>query len=221
VATLVPALGEVDQAQARVPQTGIEHTNNLKQIGLAMHQYHDAYKRLPAAAVFDKDGKALLSWRVLILAFLDQAALAKEIKMDEPWDSDNNKKVLAKMPKVFGPIGDKHEDEGKTYYRVFTGKGTVFDGTRGITMAGITDGTSNTVMVVEANEAVEWTKPDELVYKDKDALPKLGGHTKGGFGVLMCDGTVMSFRQDFDEKQMRNAILRADGNVVDFSKLER
>ena len=218
---LLPALIPVDKAQAHVPQAAVEHANNLKQIGLAMHNYHDTYKRLPAAAVYDKDGKAQLSWRVLVLPFLDQAALAKEFKMDEPWDSDHNKKLVAKMPKVFGPIGNQQEDEGKTYYRVFTGQGTVFDGTKGIPLFGIADGTSNTIMVVEANDAVEWTKPDELVYKDKEALPKLGGHTKGGFAVLMCDGAVRSFRQEFDEKQMRNAILRADGNVVDFTMLEK
>jgi hypothetical protein len=218
---LVPTLVPAPQADARAPQAGVEHSNNLKQIALAMHSYHDANKRLPAAAVYDKDGKALLSWRVLILPHLEQAALAKEIKMDQAWDSDDNKKVLAKMPAVFGPIGTKEEDMGKTYYRVFTGPGTVFDGTKGIGLVTIADGTSNTILVVEANEAVEWTKPDELPYKDKEALPKLGGHTKGGFAVVMCDGSVMNFRQDFDEKQMRNAILRADGNVVDFTKLER
>jgi hypothetical protein len=218
---LVPALMPVDEAQARAPQAAVEHANNLKQIGLAMHSYHAAHKRLPAAAVYGKDDKALLSWRVLLLPHLDQAALAKEFKMDEPWDSEHNKKLVAKMPKVFGPIGNKEEEEGKTYYRVFTGQGTVFDGTKGIALFAITDGTSNTIMVVEANEAVPWTKPDELVYKDKEALPKLGGHTKGGFAVLLCDGSVMNFRQDFDEKQMRHAILRADGNVVDFTKLEK
>jgi hypothetical protein len=218
-AALVPALASVDKAEARGPQTAAEYVNNLKQIGLAMHNYHDVNNRLPAAAVYSKDGKALLSWRVLLLPYLEQAALTKEIKMDEPWDSANNKKVLAKMPAVFGPAGDK--DEGKTYLRVFTGQGTVFPGKDGMKLLAITDGTSNTIMVVEAKEAVEWTKPDELVYKEKEALPKLCGHTKGGFAVLMCDGAVKTFKQDFDEQQMRYAILAADGHPVDFMKLER
>src|SRR5206468_5253686 len=93
----LPALVPLEEAQARVLQPSRqEHVNNLKQIGLAMHSYHDVYKRLPSGAVQDKDGKALLSWRVHLLPFLEQEALFKEFKLDEPWDSDNNKKLLAK-----------------------------------------------------------------------------------------------------------------------------
>jgi hypothetical protein len=216
---LAPGLVPVHGAEAQATQIGT--TSNLKQIGLALHSYHDTHRGFPPAAVYDKDGKkALLSWRVLILPFLEQGRLAQEIKMDEAWDSDHNKKVLEKMPAVFGPIGKNKEEVGKTYYRVFTGPGTVFEGKQGTRMTAITDGTTNTILVVEANEAVDWTKPDELVFKDKEALPKLGGHAKDSFAVLMCDGLVRNFRQDFDEKQMRNAILRADGNPVDFTKLE-
>jgi hypothetical protein len=219
---LLPAIVRLEtRAEPRAGED-INNANNLRQIGLAMHSYHDQFKSLPPAAVYDKDGKkALLSWRVLILPYLDQGNLAKQFKMDEPWDSDNNKKLLDKMPSVFGPISNKKEDAGKTHYRVFTGPGTVFEGTKGIRFMAITDGTSNTILAVEANEAVEWTKPGDLEFKDKEALPKLGGHTKGGFAVLMCDGSAKIFRPDFDEKQMRNAILRADGNLVDFTKLER
>src|SRR5262249_30142494 len=75
--------------------------NNLKQIGLAMHNYHDVNGAFPPAAVCDKTGKPMLSWRVLILPYIEQDALYKEFKLDEPWDSEHNKKLLAKMPKVY------------------------------------------------------------------------------------------------------------------------
>jgi hypothetical protein len=217
---LLPAL--VPSADAHAPrQTRIEHQNNLKQIGLAMHNYESTFKRLPAAAIFDKEGKPLLSWRVAILPFLDQDALYKKLKLDEPWDSPNNIKLLENMPKVFGPLGDGKDDIGKTCYRVFHGPGAVFDGKKGIPLTGIVDGTSNTIMVVEARDGVPWTKPDELVYKEKDVLPKLGRNAKEGFTVLLCDGSVMTFRQDYNVEHMHRAILRADGNTVDFSLLER
>ena len=74
--------------------------NNLKQIGLAMHNYHDARGRLPAAYTVDKDGKPLLSWRVLILPYTEEAALYKEFHLDEPWDSEHNKNLIARMPAV-------------------------------------------------------------------------------------------------------------------------
>jgi hypothetical protein len=178
-----------------------------------MHGYHDVFNRLPAAAIVDKDGKPLLSWRVAILPYLEQEALYKQFKLDEPWDSPNNIKLLDKMPRIYGPPGDK------TVYRVFTGPGTVFDGKQGLKLTAIPDGTINTIIVVEAQEAVPWTKPEELPYADKDPLPKLGG--KEGFVVLMCDGSVKTFRADYNVQQMRYAILRADGNVIDFTQLER
>ncbi|MBN9523059.1 DUF1559 domain-containing protein [bacterium] len=66
--------------------------NNLKQIGLALHNYESAYQYLPGNS-YDKDGKALLSWRVHILPFLEQTALHQRFKLDEPWDGPNNKAV--------------------------------------------------------------------------------------------------------------------------------
>ena len=104
---------------------------------------------------------------------------------------------------------------GKTYYRVFTGEGTVFDGKQGIKLLAIADGTSNTILVVEANEAVEWTKPDELPYKDKEALPKLGGHTKGGFAVVMCDGSVKFLKDSTNIVTIWALGSRASGEIID------
>lgn len=193
---------------------------NLKQIALALHNYHDTFGKLPTAAAFGKDGKALLSWRVLILPFLEADDLYKRFKMDEPWDGPNNKKLLAEMPKVYAPLGDAKAGPGETFYQVFLGKGTVFEGTRATALRDILDGTSNTAMVAEAGQAVPWTKPADLDYDDAKPLPKLGGMYKGDFNVLMCDGAVHVIRRDFDEKTMRLIITRADGTPIDFSKLD-
>jgi hypothetical protein len=217
---LLPAMFAVPEARAHTVQAGIANKNDLRQIGIAFHDYHDNHKRFPAAAIYDKDGKPLLSWRVAILPSLDQAALYREFKLDEPWDSPHNIKLLDKMPRIYGPVADAKEDIGKTLYQVFTGPGTVFEGTNGTKIGSISDGLSKTILVAEARDAVPWTKPHELEYKDKEPLPKVGAG-KNGFLVLMGDCSVMTFRADFDERQMRNAILRADGNVIDFSLLER
>jgi hypothetical protein len=78
--------------------------NNLKQLALAMHNYHDVNGRFPPAASRGADDKPLLSWRVMILPYLEQEALYKEFNMDEPWDSEQNKKLLAKMPDIYVPL---------------------------------------------------------------------------------------------------------------------
>src|SRR4051812_32634281 len=79
-----------------------EAVNNIKQIALAWHNYEAANGHLPSNQV-DKKGKALLSWRVQILPSLEEDALYKQFKLDEPWDSENNKKLIDQMPKLYAP----------------------------------------------------------------------------------------------------------------------
>ncbi|MFL5340005.1 MAG: sigma-70 family RNA polymerase sigma factor [Gemmataceae bacterium] len=187
--------------------------NNMKQIGLAMHNYLNTYQTFPAAAIYSKDGKPLLSWRVAILPFIEQDQLYKEFHLDEPWDSEHNKKLLAQMPKTYGDKGDK------THYRVFHGKGAAFEGTKGTKIQDFTDGTSNTVLAVEAVDAVEWTKPEELEYSADKPLPKLSGKPfEKGFNALYADGSVHFMSETAKEKLIRAVITRNGGEVIENDK---
>lgn len=191
--------------------------NNLKQIGLAHHSYHDV-NGFMAQDIVDKDGKPLLSWRVHLLPYIEQDNLYKQFKLDEAWDSDTNKKLIAQMPKVYAPIRVKAK-EGETFYQAFTGKDALF-GTGKKTLVGITDGTSNTIMTVEAGDPVIWTKPADVAYDAKKPLPNLGGMFDGNFNVGLVDGSVMWVRKGFDEKTMRGAITPNGGEVIDLKKLK-
>jgi hypothetical protein len=195
--------------------------NNLKQIMLALHGYHDVNGRFPPAAVYDKDGNPLLSWRVLILPYVGEDALYKQFKLDEPWDSANNKPLLAKMPKVFAPVAGKPKEPHSTYYQVFTGPGSIFEGKTGMKILDIKDGTSNTFAVVEAGNPVEWSKPADLSYAADEALPKLGGMFKDSFNAATADGAVHTIRSDFDEKMMKAAITHSGGEPIDFDALKK
>jgi hypothetical protein len=189
--------------------------NSLKQIGLAIHSYHDVYGHFPAAATYDKQGRPLLSWRVLILPYLGQEALFKEFHLDEPWDSEHNKKLLAKMPKIYAagpPAGAKAP--GSTRYQVFTGKGTIFEGKKGLTIKDIKDGTSYTLLVVEAGEAVFWTKPQDLPFDSEKPLPKLGSARPEGFLALFADGSVRFMKKTTTEKVLRALITRNGGEEI-------
>ncbi len=84
--------------------------NNLKQIGLAMHNYESTFGTFPPAYIADKaTGKPLLSWRVAILPFLEQDALYKQFHLDEPWDSAHNKTLIARMPPVYRSPGRRRQ----------------------------------------------------------------------------------------------------------------
>jgi uncharacterized protein (TIGR03067 family) len=124
IAKYKDAADKVRDAAARA-----QSQNNLKQIGLAMHSYHDAYKQFPLHAAYSQDVKTPpLSWRVAILPFVEENALYQQFKLDEPWDSRHNRQLIAKMPKVYEPVGAAKKGEGLTFYQVFTGPDTVFDG---------------------------------------------------------------------------------------------
>ena len=188
--------------------------DQLKQIALALHNYHDTYRTFPAAAITDKNGKPLLSWRVAILPFIEEDNLYKEFKLNEPWDSKHNKALLKKMPKIYLPEGHKTKVPYSTFYRGFVGNGAFFNATQGTRIADITDGTSNTFMVVEAGEAVPWTKPDDLPYDPKKKLPKLGGLCKDGFHALFADGAVYYLKKKIDAAVLHLYITRNDGQPV-------
>ncbi len=214
IALLLPAVQSAREAARRT-----QCMNNLKQIGLAMHNYHDTFNHFPAAAIRDKDGKPLLSWRVAILPFIEQNALYNEFKLDEPWDSPHNKALIDRMPKTYAcPSGTM--ENGLTPYQVFTGNGALFDVEKETGIARITDGTSNTLMVVEAKTGVSWTKPEDVPFNPEDeALPsELGSKHPGGFNALLADGSVYFLKNSIDLDVLRKLITKAGGEVVEFPR---
>jgi hypothetical protein len=218
VALLLPAV-QASRSAARRAQS----VNNLKQIGLALHNYHSVNDRFPPGATTDKAGKPLLSWRVAILPFIEQNGLFNEFKLDEPWDSPHNKALLERMPATYAVPGSEAEP-GMTFYRGFSGEHALFDPKvkDGVKLPMILDGTSNTIGIVEAKEAVPWTKPDEEIPFEfspkldtiKEILPKLGGHFPGGFDALFLDGSVRFIKQSINLTTLQALITRDAGEVV-------
>jgi hypothetical protein len=196
--------------------------NNLKQMALALHNYNDTYGHLPPPASTDAKGNALLSWRVAILPFIDESDLYKQFKLDEPWDSPHNKKLLAKMPKVYAPVGVKTKEADSTFYQLCTGPNTPWPtiSTKARIPANFPDGTSNTLLIVEAGEAVPWTKPTDLAIDPKKPLPALGAQVPEVFLAAMGDGSVRSFRRDLGEKLLRLLIDPADGQPIPWDKID-
>ncbi|MHB1422031.1 MAG: DUF1559 family PulG-like putative transporter [Gemmataceae bacterium] len=213
VANVGPALVEAVQkvrASAALSQT----QNNLKQLVLAMHNYADTLGgRFPPQATYDKNGKPMLSWRVMILPYLDELNLYNEFHLNEPWDSEHNKKLLAKMPKVYASPQDPEKTlkDHLTHYQGFVGKSAFFEGKRGLLLADITDGLSNTIMIVEASKAVPWSKPEDLPYDAAKPLPKLGIAGARDFSAALCDGSVRLITPHMSERTLRLTITRDDG----------
>lgn len=215
-ALMLPAVQKTREAASRV-----QGVNNLKQIGLALHNYHDVFQHLPPTVVRDKEGKPLYSWRVLILPYIEQGNIYSRWKMDEPWDSPNNKPLSELVVKVFSAPGSPDENSNKTHYRVFVGNGAGFEENKaqpgkGWRFASFTDGLSSTIAVVEAAESVPWAKPDELDFVPGRPLPPLGLPGKDGFNALYFDGSVRFIRKAVNPQTLQALITRNGGEVVPF-----
>jgi hypothetical protein len=184
---------------------------NLKQVALAMHNFESTIGHLPPAASCDPQGKPLLSWRVAILPYIEENSLYMQFKLDEPWDSEANKKLLEQLPPLYAIPRPEAVGPGLTRIQVFTGKDALFDGGKKARLAAIADGTSNTIMVAEVSEPVPWTKPQDAPFDAKGPLPPLPEE----FAVAMCDGsTRLVNRKKVKEQTLRWAIMPADGMVL-------
>ncbi len=213
IALLLPAVQAAREAARRVAST-----NNLKLIGLAMHNYAQANKTFPPAYKADASGKPLLSWRVLILPFVcdDGLALYNQFHLDEPWDSDNNKALIARMPAVYRDPNSTVADQGKTNYLTVRNEKSVFPGGKGVGFAEITDGTSNTIMTVEVPDenAVIWTKPDDFAYDEDNPLKGLVGMRPGVFLAGFADGSVRAINTTIDQTVLKALFTRNGGEQV-------
>jgi prepilin-type processing-associated H-X9-DG protein len=209
VALLLPAVQAAREAARRA-----QCVNNLKQIGLAMHNFLSAENHFPPSAIKSADGKPLLSWRVAMLPYLENEPLYREFKLDEPWDSPHNKALVARMPKVYACPSDPATDPTITHYQVIAGPRTLFEGPTGVPISEVTDGTSNTLMVVEAAAGVPWTKPDDLAYIPDGTLPVLGSQHAGGENALFADGSVRFLKRSLAAPTLESLITRNGGEVV-------
>lgn len=217
VALLLPAVQAAREAARRT-----QCTNNLKQIALAFHNYHDVYGTFPPAYIPDEDGQPMHSWRVLILPFLESQHIYNQYNFSEPWNSPNNLAVTRQpVPAYSCPSSPANGPGGtETSYMVITGPNTVFDAGKACRISDILDGTSNTIMVVEvAGTGVNWGEP-----KDLDAstltypLGTSGGSTPdsyhpGGLNAALCDGSVR-FIADTVSPQVFNALITKAGAEV-------
>jgi hypothetical protein len=178
---------------------------------------------LPPAAIRGPDGKPLLSWRVALLPYAGQEFLYKMFKFDEPWDSEHNKQFIDKMPAVFRDPHAAKNSTSSSYYMV-TGKGTFGDSENGRRVKEIPDGTSMTIMLVDAKRDVPWTKPEDIEIDADPAkpLPKLGGflQPEGLFLAAFADGSVRTIPDAINPKTLREFLTVAGGEPVNRDALD-
>ena len=209
ISLLLPAVNAAREAARRNASI-----NNLRQIMLAILNYEAANRTFPPRAIQDKQGKPLLSWRVAILPYLEEMELYRQFHLDEPWDSEHNKKLIAQMPAVFD--NPNLVEPGKTNYLAPVGEDTVL-ADKPTRVRDVTDGLSRTIVVLEvdADRAVEWTRPDDYEIDAKKPLAGLGHFRPGNvFGAGFGDGAVRMLDAQIDPATFLLLIKKSDGQAV-------
>jgi len=217
LALLLPAV----QAPARTPSRRSYCQNNLRQISIALQNYHDVYHSFPPAYVADANGKPMHSWRVLILPFLEYKPLYDQYRFDEPWDGPNNSQLAVDLKVLMCPA-DGARGKCQTSYVAVVGPGTAWPGAKSIDIADIKDGASNTILVVEVhNSGISWMEPRDL---DVSQMP-MNINPKTGLGIssghpkcaqaARADGSVFVLDENTPPATIRAMLTIAGGETVE------
>lgn len=210
VGLLLPAVQAAREAARRM-----QCQNNMKQIALALHNYHDANGSFPPAYTVDQSGNRLHSWRTLILPYtVNGLQLYNQIDLDKPWDDPVNQPLASAMPSYY-MCPSVPPQLGMTTYVAVVDSQTVFEGSSAVTIAGITDGTSNTLLVIETDpaNAVNWMSPQDMDLPTFLNNPTGSFHT-AGCNCSMADGAVHFLSEDVDTPTKAAIATKAGGEAA-------
>jgi prepilin-type processing-associated H-X9-DG protein len=226
IGLLLPAMSSARAAARRTLCA-----SHLRVIAVALHNYHDTNGAFPPAYVSDANGKPMHSWRVLILPFMDVQSLYGKYKFNEPWDGPNNSKLAAQIPAVYRCPANANNTAGnlETHYFAVLAPEAGW----GKSIRQFSDGSSNTIMVIEATGlGINWMEPRDVTLDEAIELlttKKRSGHTHvdDGFltttyyetsyrNVAYCDGHVEWMGQLKDSDIAKALFTIAGGERMDF-----
>lgn len=218
IGMLLPAVSQVREAARRTAAM-----NQMRQMALALQNYEAAHQHFPAVGTEEQP----LSWRVQLLPFLEEMELRSQFHYDEPWDSPHNLTLVEKMPKIF----DKPPvtlAPGKTVYVLPTTSAEAaaagqlpaafVQGERGATRRKFSDGTSNTIFILEADPtgAVTWTDSDsEWMHDPNDPMRSLQSRPNVILAAF-ADGSVSAIDRNISPQVFNALITRSGGERVEY-----
>ncbi|MBL8822701.1 MAG: protein kinase [Planctomycetia bacterium] len=192
----------------------------MREVGSALLSYQMTFGHFPSNIVDKTTGEPLLSWRVSILPFLEQEQLYRKFHLDEPWDSEHNKALLAEMPEIFDEslpatlwFGRGEHDHYTTAIQGFAGKSALFEPDKKIRLNQVFDGTAQTIALAEAQVRVPWTKPVDMPFDEK-SLPALGKPGAEQFHAVLLDSAIYQLNPHMSAELLRGLITTSGGEMV-------
>jgi hypothetical protein len=215
--------GDDDRPPAKVGQPSAtaqaRGEANLRRLGQAMLAYHKDHGHFPPPVLLGEDGTPLHSWRVLLLPYLDQEPLFNRLALNEPWDSGHNRQVWRDtMPAVYN--AGVRPGATETYYQMIVSEsqGPAQSRFRLGHRTSVKDleqagGANRSLLVVEAKNAVEWFRPEDILYRDPARdVDQLGGVFLYHFYACFADGSVHLLKKPPDLGAHRNLLADLIGS---------
>ena len=216
VALLLPAVQAAREAARRC-----QCQSNMKQLGFAMHNFHAANNRFPGYDDPDHPDWKPCSWRVQLLPNMSEDFVCQQYDRTQPWDSPANMALQDMIGPHYTCPSNPSVGGTDTDYLTLVGPNCVFREKGSTRIPAITDGLSNTIMIVESNNSgIHWMEPRDLAVKDARivSIDAMGGglrsHHPGVVNVTLCDGSVRSVSEDIDPRVLDNLATRNGGEDV-------
>lgn len=193
-------------------------SNNLKQIGIATHDYAEHAGYLPRTMLDDR-GDVLHSWMTVILPYVEQQALYDKLDLTRSWNSDVNREWFTQRLQVYENPGLRHvetvDGSGPAHYAMnmhLAGVG------KPVAFSDVFDGTAKTIWIGEINEGIPpWGRPGN--WRD----PAIGlGTSPHGFSAVwpgggqftFVDGSVHFLSDQIDPEVLRALATPAGGERI-------
>ena len=206
----------------RTPGRRATDTNNLRQIAIALQNYHEHHGSLPPPYVTDAQGKPLYSWRVLILPYLDRDDIYQAFHLDEPWNSPHNQQLSKIHLKILQQVNENPSSPSITNYVVVRGPETLFPRQGKVRLEDVSDGIGNTIMVVSlVNSDIHWAEPRDLDIEtmsfqiNDPNKPSISRTGSDGALVSFADSHVQYVTDDTPPEAIRAALTINGGEKVE------
>ncbi|MCR9199597.1 MAG: DUF1559 domain-containing protein [Planctomycetaceae bacterium] len=231
VALLLPAVQQAREAARRT-----QSRNNMKQIMLAMHNHHDVYRAFPRGTFENEELEVeeRLSWMYPLLPFIEQNNLYGQIDKNGAWNSEQNKPMAELMLPVLVNPSAAGEEAGAMDYVGISGigpdsaslkandpKAGIFGYDRQTRIRDITDGTSNTIAIMDSSERgksyLQGGKSSIRGFSQQPYIngpDGIGGPHPGGVNAGFADGSVRFISENIDPKVLEALATKAGGEVV-------
>ena len=205
VLTIILAIGTIFWLQKVEAEHRAVSKNHLKQIALAMNNYHDTYSTFPPGGTQTGDGKPYLSWQTSLLPYIKQAPLYNKVNFSQPWNHPQNYVLFkSKVDTYLNPAIEQTVSAEGLALTHYAGNKLVLKTNGFMNYRHIKDGTANTILAVEVAENFKpWGDPTNTVEPAEVFGSGKKSSFTGGSHFLISDGSVRFVTDQIDPELLK------------------